>query len=147
MAASDTDNDAAFLVGLPAPEAIAGNGFGEFSTEKAALDTLVARYTQGHFTISGSRYFRVDATIRWPQLSTYVYSKLQKGDGPIKPGGRPAYPAWAPPSPADQPGIFMLIDAYPSENTAPDFLISMAREPLPDGTSLVGYFILEPTPQ
>jgi hypothetical protein len=133
----------AFLAALPAPDGVIKTSPALYPSEKQALQARMARYVDGHYSITQSRFFTLSGAMNWPQMRTSFYAKQHKGDRPIKPGGGPAYPAWAPPSPADEPGAYALIDFYSEDNNTPDFLISMARSPLPDGTKLVGYFTLK----
>ncbi len=137
------DDHAAFLAALPQPEAVVETGKPPIDGPKNDLDAVVSRYIAGQYTIVNARYFRVKKGTNWPQLSTSFYSKQHHSDSPIKPGGGPDYPTWAPPSPANEPGAYMMIDFYPAAKNAPDYIVTMSRKALPDGTQLVGFYALK----
>jgi hypothetical protein len=144
-AVSDTD----FLNGLAMPEgAIGPVDAAKNALQVSALKTLVETYIKDRFTISAARNFtvagRTPAYYTLTSFYAYWRKSIAKDGQPIKPGGGPPSPSWAPQPPTDAPYLYLHINFYPAQDDRPAFIVAVARDVLPDGTRLVGYYALAP---
>ncbi len=101
-----------------------------------ALRRQVAAYLAGRYSITDAAYYKESASVPWAGVSQYVATARAAGARIAPGGGKPAFEPWHKPE--------QLTDVYPADDRYGAFAVAMARDPLPDGTRLIGYFALEP---
>jgi hypothetical protein len=123
---SATNPDTLFAKSVPA----------SLGTETQALQTKVTVYLRNKHSIKSAKFYAEPQQTGWAQISLYVANEMKavKPDTTGGPSGLER-PEWHDP--------FDMIDLYPAKDNRPAFAVAMAKEPLPDGSKLVGYFALE----
>jgi hypothetical protein len=123
---------------IEAPKGILADlGQAEKVPEAKELTEMVDGLVQKDFSIVGSRFFKEDGRVSWSEVQLYVAN--QRDPNRTMTGGS------AKAIPYGRVGL-ELINVYPAEGSQPAFAVAMRKEPLADGTKLVGYFTLKKKP-
>jgi hypothetical protein len=110
------------------------NGLAE-TADAQALYAQVSAYIDGRYQIIDAAFYQESASVPWAGVSQYVASARAAGRQIPPGGGKPAFETWH--------RMSELTDVYPADAAYSAFAVAMAKESLPDGSKLVGYFVLE----
>lgn len=115
----------------------AGNpiGEGQYTEQKTALIQALEQHWQGKYRVAGQRFFVYPAPAKWVILDKFVSNHVQD-----KMGGSPEYDEHGEP---DIPG-FTAVDVWKIGMLRPRYVgVTMAHQPLPDGSVLYAYLEVE----
>jgi hypothetical protein len=101
-----------------------------------ALTAKVALYLDSRYTITASAFYKENGQVPWAGISQFVASERSAGRRIPPGGGKPKFESWH--------RMAELTDVYPADDKYGAFAVTSAKETLPDGSRVVGYFMLKP---